>query len=60
MKGKTSSPEVLCREVILRQLDILFQLFFLWSVEVMAAKQDLVAACPLLIISAISGARLGG
>lgn len=46
-----------CAEVILRQLDIVFQLFFPWSV---AAQQDLEAASPLLIISATNGAHLGG
>lgn len=59
-KRKNIYPEVLCREVILRQLDILLQLVFLWRVKVMAAKQDLVAACPLLITSVTSGACLGG
>lgn len=49
MKGKIS-VKFFCGEVILRQLDIFFQLFFLWSVKAVAAEQDLEAASPLLTI----------
>lgn len=59
MKGKISL-KFFCAEVILRQLDIVFQLFFPWSVKAVAAQQDLEAASPLLIISATNGAHLGG